>query len=113
VQRQLWLLTFGKAANLDFVASPELIASNSDLVWLSALWYWNTPKWNGNIHDVVGQPGGFAKTTNIINGGMECGLNLPNRDSEKVRIASYTKFCQFLGVAPGDNLSCQTASFQN
>ncbi|KAF0713143.1 hypothetical protein As57867_004483, partial [Aphanomyces stellatus] len=102
---------FGKAANLDLVASPELVATDPDLVWYSALWFWNAPKWNGNIHDVVGQPGGFAYTTYIINGGMECGLNPPNRESEKSRIASYTKFCQLLGVAPGDNLSCQTAAF--
>ncbi|RHZ41653.1 hypothetical protein DYB26_013603 [Aphanomyces astaci] len=102
---------FGKAVNLDLVASPELVATDYDLVWWSALWYWNADKWNGNIHKVVGLPGGFAKTTFIINGGLECGLNPPNRESEKSRIASFKKFCTLLGVAPGDNLSCQTADF--
>ncbi|RHY48509.1 hypothetical protein DYB30_007236 [Aphanomyces astaci] len=102
---------FGKAVNLDLVASPELVATDYDLVWWSALWYWNADKWNGNIHKVVGLPGGFAKTTFIINGGLECGLNPPNRESEKSRIASFKKFCSLLGVAPGDNLSCQTADF--
>ncbi|KAF0708727.1 hypothetical protein As57867_006221, partial [Aphanomyces stellatus] len=58
-----------------------------------------------------GKPGGFAKTTFIINGGLECGVNPPNKDSEKVRIASFKKFCDLLGVAPGDNLSCQTSDF--
>ncbi|KAF0704578.1 hypothetical protein As57867_007293, partial [Aphanomyces stellatus] len=81
---------FGKAAGKDLIANPELVASDPDLVWWSALWFWNTDKWNGNIHKVVGKPGGFAKTTFIINGGLECGVNPPNRESEKVRIASYT-----------------------
>ncbi|ETV65005.1 hypothetical protein H257_18209 [Aphanomyces astaci] len=102
---------FGKAVNLDLVASPELVATDYDLVWWSALWYWNDERWNGNIHKVVGHPGGFAKATNIINGGLECGVNPRNRDSEKSRIASFKKFCDLLGVAPGDNLSCQTADF--
>ncbi|RHY93107.1 hypothetical protein DYB35_013896, partial [Aphanomyces astaci] len=85
---------FGKAINLDLVASPELVAKDET--------------WCGGV---VGHPGGFAKATNIINGGLECGVNPPNRDSEKSRIASFKKFCELLGVAPGDNLSCQTADF--
>ncbi|OQR87656.1 chitinase [Achlya hypogyna] len=80
---------FGKAIGVDLVAQPDLVASRPDLVWRSALWYWNTDKWNGNIHDVVGQPGGFAYTTYLINGGLECGVNPPNRDSEKMRIANF------------------------
>ncbi|RHY87344.1 hypothetical protein DYB35_009848 [Aphanomyces astaci] len=83
---------FGKAINLDLVASPELVATDFDLV--------------------VGLPGGFAKATHIVNGGLECGVSPPNRDSEKSRIASFKKFCELLGVAPGDNLSCQTADFR-
>nr|AIG56150.1 secreted protein [Achlya hypogyna] len=102
---------FGKAIGVDLVAQPDLVASRPDLVWRSALWYWNTDKWNGNIHDVVGQPGGFAYTTYLINGGLECGVNPPNRDSEKMRIANFVKFCKLLGVAPGDNLSCQTSDY--
>ncbi|ETV65133.1 hypothetical protein H257_18058 [Aphanomyces astaci] len=82
---------FGKAVNLDLVASPELVATDFDMV--------------------VGLPGGFAKATHIVNGGLECGVNPPNRDSEKSRIASFKKFCELLGVAPGDNLACQTADF--
>ncbi|RHZ23998.1 hypothetical protein DYB37_005809 [Aphanomyces astaci] len=103
---------FGEAVKLDLVASPELVATDFDLVWWSALWYLNDERWNGNIHKVVGLPGGFAKATHIINGGLECGVNPPNRDSEKSRIASFKKFCELLGVAPGDNLSCQTADFR-
>ncbi|RHZ41302.1 hypothetical protein DYB26_015569, partial [Aphanomyces astaci] len=102
---------FGKAVNLDLVASPERVATDDELVWWSALWYWNDERGNGNIHKVVGLPGGFAKATFIINGGLECGVNPPNHDSEKSRIASFKKFCDILGVAPGDNLSCQTADF--
>ena len=92
---------FGAAVGLDLVAQPELVATDKNLVWRSALWYWNTDKWNGNIHNVVGQPGGFAYTTYLINGGLECGLNPPNKDSEKARIANYIKFCSVLGCLAG------------
>ncbi|RHY21829.1 hypothetical protein DYB25_011293 [Aphanomyces astaci] len=102
---------FGKAVKLDLVARPERVAKDEKLVWWSALWYWHDERPNGNIHKVVGLPGGFAKATNIINGGLECGVNPRNRDSEKSRIASFKKFCNLLMVAPGDNLSCQTADF--
>ncbi|KAF0706294.1 hypothetical protein AaE_014188 [Aphanomyces astaci] len=102
---------FGKAVKLDLVARPEMVAKDEKLVWWSALWYWHDERPNGNIHKVVGLPGGFAKATNIINGGLECGVNPRNRDSEKSRIASFKKFCNLLMVAPGDNLSCQTADF--
>ncbi|EQC31682.1 hypothetical protein SDRG_10845 [Saprolegnia diclina VS20] len=102
---------FGDAFGKDFVSNPDLIAKDKDLVWLSAFWFWNADKWNGNIHDVVGQPGGFAYTTYIINGGLECGPNPPNKQSEITRIASYKKFCDLLGVSPGDNLSCQTSAY--
>ncbi|KDO25670.1 hypothetical protein SPRG_08969 [Saprolegnia parasitica CBS 223.65] len=102
---------FGAAVGLDLVRQPELVATDKNLVWRSALWYWNTDKWNGNIHNVVGQPGGFAYTTYLINGGLECGLNPPNKNSEKARIANYVKFCSVLGVSPGDNLSCQTSAY--
>ncbi|CAK4086094.1 unnamed protein product [Aphanomyces euteiches] len=102
---------FGSSIGRDLVSNPGLVASDANLVWLSAMWFWNADKWNGNIHKVVGYPGGFAKATNIINGGLECGLHPANPDSEKVRIASFVKYCQLLGVSPGDNLSCQTAAF--
>ncbi|KAF0690731.1 Aste57867_17895 [Aphanomyces stellatus] len=102
---------FGKVAGKDLLANPELVAQDSELAWWSALWFWNADKWNGNIHKAMQKSGGFATATFIINGGLECGVNPPNKDSEKVRIASYAKYCQVLGVAPGDNLSCQTPAF--
>ncbi|RHY27564.1 hypothetical protein DYB32_006690 [Aphanomyces invadans] len=103
--------TFGTAAGVDLVANPDLVASDRDLLWWSALWFSNEDKWNGNIHKAIRRPGGFAYVTYMINGGLECGVNPPNRDSEKSRIASYVKFCNVFGVDPGDNLSCQTGAF--
>ncbi|KAG9400937.1 Chitinase 1 [Aphanomyces cochlioides] len=102
---------FGDSIGQNLVSNPGLVASDANLVWWSAMWFWNADKWNGNIHKVVGYPVGFAKATNIINGGLECGLHPANPDSEKVRIASFVKYCQLLGVSPGDNLSCQTSAF--
>ncbi|ETV85632.1 hypothetical protein, variant [Aphanomyces astaci] len=102
---------FGKVANIELVQFPELVATDPDLLWWSALWYSNDDRWNGNIHKVVGRPGGFAYVTFMINGGLECGLNPSNKKSEATRIANYVKFCSMLGVDPGDNLSCQTAAY--
>ncbi|RHZ03367.1 hypothetical protein DYB37_012518, partial [Aphanomyces astaci] len=102
---------FGIAAGKDLVTNPDLVAQDPQLVWWSAYWFWNVDQWKGNIHDVVGQPGGFAYTTYIINGGLECGPNPANKGSEKSRIDNYIKFANLLGVAPGDNLSCQTSAY--
>ncbi|KAG9400935.1 Chitinase 1 [Aphanomyces cochlioides] len=102
---------FGNTVGKNLVANPGLVASDGNLVWLSAMWFWNTDRGSGNIHNVVGQPGGFAKATNIINGALECGLHPSNPDSEKVRIAGFRTYCKLLRVSPGNNLSCQTAAF--
>ncbi|CAK4530033.1 unnamed protein product [Aphanomyces euteiches] len=102
---------FGDSIGQNLVSNPSLVASDGNLVWLSAMWFWNTDRGNGIIHDVVGQPGGFPKATDIINGDLECGLHPPKPDSEDVRIASFVKYCQLVGVSPGGNLSCQTAAY--
>ncbi|CAK4397127.1 unnamed protein product [Aphanomyces euteiches] len=49
-----------------------------------------------NIHNVVDQPGRFAKAANIINGALECGLHPSNPDSVKVRLAGFRTFCKLL-----------------
>ncbi|CAK4650146.1 hypothetical protein LEN26_003989 [Aphanomyces euteiches] len=102
---------FGNTVGKNLVANPGLVASDGNLVWLSAMWFWNTDRGNGNIHTVAGQPGGFAKATNIINGALECGLHPSNPDAEEVRIAGFRTYCKLLGVSSGNNLSCQTAAF--
>ncbi|CAK4144809.1 unnamed protein product [Aphanomyces euteiches] len=50
-----------------------------------------------NIHNVVDQPGRFAKAANIINGALECGAPVESRLGE--------------GVSPGNNTARQTAAF--
>ncbi|KAH9102640.1 hypothetical protein LEN26_015502, partial [Aphanomyces euteiches] len=64
-----------------------------------------------NIHNVVDQPGRFAKAANIINGALECGLHPSNPDSVKVRLAGFRTFCKLLRVSPGNNTARQTAAF--
>ncbi|KAF0711440.1 hypothetical protein As57867_005262, partial [Aphanomyces stellatus] len=102
---------FATATGKDLLAHPEWVATDPDLVWWSALWFWNTDNGKGSIHDVVGQPGGFAKTTFIVNGVLECGAKPVNREAEQVRIDGFKKYCALLGVSPGDNLSCHTSEF--
>lgn len=91
--------------------SPSLVAST----WLnlaSALWFFSTPqppkpsmlsvmsgRWKPNQHDTkAGLLSGFGLTTNIINGGIECGKGRETKQSLN-RIKYYKKFAQYLQVA--------------
>jgi chitodextrinase len=67
---------------------PDMVHTDAFTVFASALWFYMTPQSpKPSIHDVatgymeptsadiaVGIAGGFGTTTNIINGGHECGL---------------------------------------
>lgn len=51
---------------------------------------------------------GFGLTTNIINGGLECGSAYPtNKLKHDDRVAYYTRYVGLFGVTVGDNPSCQ------
>jgi len=94
---------------------PELVAST----WLnlaSALWFFSTPQppkpsmlavmegtWKPNIQDrSSGLLPGFGLTTNIINGGIECGKGKETQQS-KNRIKYYLKFADYLKVPVGSS----------
>ncbi|OQR91668.1 hypothetical protein ACHHYP_04485 [Achlya hypogyna] len=94
---------FGNAIGRDLVANYASVATDPDLVWWSALWFWHANK----IHDVAGQWGQFAKTTQIINGNIECGHNPANPSGDPARVAHFKAICADLGVDPGTNLSCK------
>ncbi|EGZ27452.1 putative chitinase [Phytophthora sojae] len=96
----------GKALGLDLLNNPDIVASNTDVAWMTALWYWMTPQGSHSIHDVVADTNGFAQATKIINGALECGPSAPNKASEQHRIEYYTKMCETLHVQPLGSSSC-------
>lgn len=96
------------------------------LAFRTALWFWTTtqsPKpsasdvmsgrWQPSASDrSAGRLPGFGQTTNIINGGIECGpTNWQKQDvQQKVngRVGYFRRYAQILGTTTGDNLYCNT-----
>ncbi|RLN50146.1 hypothetical protein BBJ28_00021917 [Nothophytophthora sp. Chile5] len=96
----------GQALGLDLLNNPEIVATDTSVTWMTALWYWMTPQGGRVIHDVVAGEDGFATSTDIINGALECGPDAPNQVNEQQRIAYYAKMCEALDVQPLGKTSC-------
>ncbi|KAL4095149.1 hypothetical protein PRIC1_008527 [Phytophthora ramorum] len=96
----------GEALGIDLLDNPDIVANDTAVTWMTALWYWMTPQGGRIIHDVVAGVNGFAESTDIINGALECGPNAPNQVNEQQRIKYYTKMCEALDVQPLGNSSC-------
>jgi len=60
----------------DIVNNPDVVASDPQYSWATALWFWNK-----NVHPKV-QSGRFGDATRAINGGREC---TPNGDTSIAR----------------------------
>uniref|UniRef100_UPI0030BA2B27 the ancestral GH19 chitinase, Anc4+LoopII (P12K/N13H/S58T/N193G/Y194F/D197R) n=1 Tax=synthetic construct TaxID=32630 RepID=UPI0030BA2B27 len=108
----------GDALGLDLLNNPDLVAQDPVIAFKTALWFWMTPQSpKPSCHDVMtgnwtpssadlaaGRVPGFGVTTNIINGGLECGKGNPAQAEN--RVGFYKRFCNQLGVSPGSNLDC-------
>nr|CAB3463852.1 unnamed protein product [Digitaria exilis] len=109
----------GKALGFDGLGNPEIVAGDSLVAFKTALWFWMTaraPK--PSCHDVMvgryrpsyndtvaNRVPGFGLTTNIINGGIECGSpGVPAAVND--RIGFFRRYCGLLGVDVGNNLDC-------
>ncbi|KAH9293672.1 hypothetical protein KI387_041125, partial [Taxus chinensis] len=102
----------------DGLHDPDIVARNATLSFETAIWFWMTaqpPKpschevmigtWNPSWNDeAAGRKAGYGLTTNIINGGLECGYG--ENDKVKSRIGFYQRYCNILGVSEGTNLDC-------
>jgi len=116
-----WNYNYGllaKTLGLDLLDNPDLVTSNGDIAFETALWFWMTtqlPK--PSAHDAIlgsWQPAstdlqanrrpGFGLTVNIINGRLECGMPTDDRVHDRMRF--YRHFCGILAVDPGENLEC-------
>lgn len=108
----------GRAIGADLLKNPDLVANDPVISFKTGLWFWMTPQApKPSSHDVMGgrwRPSaadssagrvpGYGVVTNIINGGIECGKG--NNAQMQDRIGFYRRYCQILGVNPGNNLDC-------
>ncbi|RLV04393.1 chitinase [Streptomyces griseocarneus] len=96
----------GDALGIDLLHNPSLVQNDPAVSWKTALWYWNTQRGPGSMtpHDAIVNGRGFGETIRSINGAVEC--NGGNPGQVQNRVASYQRFTQLLGVAPGGNLYC-------
>ncbi|TVU31836.1 hypothetical protein EJB05_23549, partial [Eragrostis curvula] len=109
----------GKALGVNLVGNPNLVSTNAVVSFKTAIWFWMTaqsPKpsshavatgrWTPSAADRAAgrSPAGYGVITNIINGGVECGMG-PNPTGAD-RIGFYKRYCDMLGVGYGSNLDC-------
>ncbi|PNX76122.1 class Ib chitinase, partial [Trifolium pratense] len=108
-----------QAIHEDLLKNPDLLSTDPTVSFKSAIWFWMTPQGNKpSSHDVITgkwtptatdtaamRVPGFGVITNIINGGLECGVN-GNKMKADDRVGFYKSYCQILELSPGDNLDC-------
>ncbi|XP_078444333.1 chitinase 10-like [Wolffia australiana] len=108
----------GRALGFDGLRNPDIVANNSVIAFQTALWFWMTPQPpKPSCHDVMvgrykptaadeaaNRTAGFGLVTNIINGGLECGV--PGNAQEADRIGFFHRYAQIFGVSVGSNLEC-------
>jgi hypothetical protein len=108
----------GAALGVDLLGDPDLLTGDPVLAFRTALWFWMTPQPpKPSAHDVMtggfvpgpddvaaGRLPGFGLTTNIINGGLECGRGADARVAD--RIGFFERFAALLGTDVGANLDC-------
>ncbi|MQL84243.1 hypothetical protein Taro_016742 [Colocasia esculenta] len=108
----------GMALGFDGLRNPEVVANNSVVAFQTALWFWMTPQQpKPSCHDVMvgryrptaadvaaNRTAGFGLVTNIINGGLECGIAGDSRVND--RIGYYGRYTQIFGVGVGPNVDC-------
>uniref|UniRef100_A0A452YSN1 chitinase n=1 Tax=Aegilops tauschii subsp. strangulata TaxID=200361 RepID=A0A452YSN1_AEGTS len=110
----------GRAIGKDLVSNPDLVSTDAVVSFRTAMWFWMTAQGNKpSSHDVAlgrwtptaadtaaGRVPGYGVITNIINGGLECGMG--RNDANVDRIGYYMRYCGMLGTATGGNLECYT-----
>lgn len=108
----------GNAIGEDLINNTDLVSTNPIVSFKTAIWFWMTRQANKpSSHYVItgkwrpsgadwsaGRVPGYGVITNIINGRIECGHGWDRY--VQVRIGFYRRYCQILGVSPGDNLDC-------
>ncbi len=113
-------VAFGDASVL--LNDPDRVAREGWLAISSAIWFYMTPGspkpsmhdmmvgyWQANASDTAsGNRAGFGATTNIINGGIECGKGTETAGSLS-RIKYFKALTNAIGGRLGSNLECGAA----
>jgi predicted chitinase len=98
----------GKALGFDGLRNPEMVSNSSVIAFKTALWFWMTEqKPKPSCHNVMvgryvptkadiaaNRTAGFGLVTNIINGGLECGIPSDGRVNDKGWL--FPEICQAL-----------------
>ncbi|RDX70407.1 Chitinase 10, partial [Mucuna pruriens] len=115
----------GKALGFDGLRNPDVVSNNSLIAFKTALWFWMTEqKPKPSCHNVMigkyvptqadiaaNRTAGYGLVTNIINGGLECGI--PNDARVNDRIEYYKRYTTLFNVDTGPYLDCENQkSFQ-
>ncbi|KAJ6679979.1 CHITINASE-RELATED [Salix purpurea] len=103
----------------DGLNSPDIVSNNSLIAFKTALWFWMTAqspkpschnvmigKYKPTAADVkANRTAGYGLVTNIINGGLECGI--PNDGRVSDRIGFFQRYATLFNVSTGSNLDCE------
>jgi len=98
--------------------APDKVLENGVVAFETALWFWMTAHppepsphdvmtggWVPDSSDVSsGRLAGFGMVTNIVNGGIECGV--PTPQSVTNRVEYFEEYTSYFGVSDGGNLYC-------
>ncbi|KAF8057665.1 endochitinase [Scenedesmus sp. PABB004] len=109
----------GAALGFDGLNDPDAVTRDAALAFKTAIWFWMTPRdpkpschavmagtWSPSPADVAaGRQPGFGLTTNIINGGLECGSGSV-QGQEADRIGYFKRYAALLSTTTGANLDC-------
>ncbi|KAJ0052020.1 hypothetical protein Pint_00753 [Pistacia integerrima] len=109
----------GKALGFDGLKNPEIVANNSLIAFKTAIWFWMTEqKPKPSCHNVMvgkyrpteadiaaNRTAGYGLVTNIINGGLECGI--ANHGGVNDRIGYFQRYATLFNVDTGPNLDCE------
>jgi predicted chitinase len=96
----------GDYLGINLLNQPDQVATNPQLAFRTAIWYWMTQSGpnNQSAHAAITGSQGFGGTIRSINGALECDGKRP--DIVQNRVNTYLQFAQLLGVDPGGNLYC-------
>lgn len=89
----------GKSIGFDGLNAPETVAEDPVVSFKTALWFWMN-----NVHSMITSGEGFGATIRALNAALECNGTDPT--AVQARINYYKRYCDQVGVSPGDNLTC-------
>lgn len=92
----------GQYLGIDLLNNPSQVATNPDLLWETAIWFWMRPGTAGTAHNVF--KSGFGETIRVINP-IECGGG--NSQAVNGRVENYNAALSVLATdAAGTSGGC-------